>query len=77
MSYSVVEGDSLWGIYKRNKAKGNTSTWADYKKANEEFANGKIMHEGDSVNIPEKTIPDEPAFEELKVDEKPRGRKRA
>ena len=72
MSYSVVEGDTLWGIYKRNKAKGNTSSWEDYKTANEEFANGKTMHEGDSVNIPEKTIPDEPAFEEPKVDEKPK-----
>lgn len=57
MSYSVVQGDSLWGIYKRNKAKGNTSSWDDYKKANPEFADGQMMHPGDSVSIPNETIP--------------------
>jgi len=59
MSYTAVDGDSLWRIYERNKAKGSTFDWDDYKKANPEFANGKTMYAGDSVNIPQKVIPDE------------------
>jgi len=70
MSYSVVKGDSLWGIYIRNKAKGNTYSWSDYKKANPNYANGQTMHVGDQVNIPQKIIPDESSKVKPKVKEK-------
>jgi len=59
MNYTAVRGDSLWGIYKRNKAKGNTHSWGDYKAANPNFKDGQTMHPGDSITIPEKIIPDE------------------
>ena len=73
MNYTAVRGDSLWGIYKRNKAKGNTHSWGDYKAANPNFKDGQTMHPGDSVTIPEKIIPDETEtkIEEPKEEKKP------